>query len=230
MLERLVASGAHGSSWRATPGAVLSAALHGLVVAGAVAATRAAAPPASPPRDLPVIDLAFPAPSEPRGRTDGAGGVFSVPGPITVDHVDFVPFPVNVPDGIAPSVPGAGGSPWAGPGNPDGRLWVQGRGDSSVLVLEAVADEPPLLLTRPELEYPAPLRYAGITGRVVIEVIIGADGVPEADSFRIVEGSRREFEQAARRVVLGARFRPGRWRGRPVRVLIRQPVEFRLRA
>jgi protein TonB len=209
---------------------VVSAVVHGLIIVGAVAATRTVAPPTPPPPDVDTLDLVLAPPDQPRNRPDGGGSSLVAPDRVIVEHVDVVPFPVDVPDGIAPPESGAGrySTRIIGSAQPGGWSWAQGRGDPTLVVSEALADEPPLLLTRPELEYPADLRAAGIAGRVVIEVIIGADGVPEAESFRIVLGDHRGFEAAARRVVLGARFRPGRWRGRPVRVLVRQPVEFRL--
>ena len=93
---------------------------------------------------------------------------------------------------------------------------------------EATVDEPPVVLTHPVLEYPALLRDAGIEGLVIFEVIIDSTGVPEPASLRVIEASHRGFVAAAARVVLGARFRPGRMWGQPVRVLIRQPIMFRL--
>jgi protein TonB len=229
MLERLVASNASGPDWRRTPSAVLSAVVHGLIIVGAVAATRTVAPPVPPPPDLDTLDVVLAPPERPRDRPEDGGAIWIAPGQLLVERVDLVPFPIHVPDGKAPPESSAGRiGTIVGSAQPGDWSWAQGHGDPTLVVSEALADEPPLLLTRPELEYPAPLRAAGITGRVVIEVIVGADGVPEADSFRVILGDHRGFEAAARRVVLGARFRPGRWRGRPVRVLIRQPVEFRL--
>jgi TonB family protein len=89
-------------------------------------------------------------------------------------------------------------------------------------------DEPPYLLTRPALEYPGLLRAAGVDGLVILEVVIDSTGVPEAATLRVLEATHQGFVAAATRVVLGARFRPGRAHGRPVRVLIRQPISFRL--
>lgn len=210
MLQRLVASERPRGFFRGAPGAVMSAAVHGLLIAGAVTATRhdpgmpvatplirdpmpwvleptSEAPPESPP-DMPAWPVLDPASAD--GMAD-----------------QLIAVPTAVPTG------------WP---------WATMAGDASTVVRSALADVPPELLTRPALEYPAALRAAGIEGTVVIEVIVDATGVPEAESFRVVSSAHPGFEAAARRVVLGARFRPGRWRGRPVRVLIRQPVEFRL--
>lgn len=100
--------------------------------------------------------------------------------------------------------------------------------DLTQIFVEAVVDEPPVLLSRPPLRYPSLLRDAGIEGEVVIEVVIGTDGHPESETFKVISSSNKAFEGSARDVVLGAVYRPGRMRGTPVRVLVRQPVRFRL--
>jgi protein TonB len=88
-------------------------------------------------------------------------------------------------------------------------------------------DEPPLLLAGPPLQYPNLLRYAGIEGRVLVRAIIDSSGHAEPASVQVIASPHPGFNQAARNVVLGARFRHGRFRGRAVRVLIEFPVEFR---
>ncbi len=62
----------------------------------------------------------------------------------------------------------------------------------------------------------------------------GVDGAPEGpwnpiavDEPPVLLAGR--FEAAARAYVLGALFRPGRMRGRAVRVLVRLPISFTLR-
>jgi TonB family protein len=63
---------------------------------------------------------------------------------------------------------------------------------------------------------------------VVVEIVVDDQGRPEAGSLRVVSSAHPMFEAEARRVVLATRYRPGRWQGHPVRVLILQPVAFRL--
>jgi hypothetical protein len=63
---------------------------------------------------------------------------------------------------------------------------------------------------------------------VISEVVIGIDGHPETDSFRIIESTNKAFEKAARDAIMGSLYRPGRMRGQAVRVLVRQPVNFGL--
>jgi TonB family protein len=98
--------------------------------------------------------------------------------------------------------------------------------DLAQVYVEAVVDEPPIRLSGPVLQYPPLLKDAGIEGQVIIEVVIGVDGHPEPESFRIIESTNKAFERPARDAVLGSVYRPGRMRGQPVRVLVRQPVVF----
>ena len=98
--------------------------------------------------------------------------------------------------------------------------------DLQAVFVEALVDEPPIRLSHPNLYYPPLLRDAGIEGTVVFEVIIGVDGHPEAESLRLISSSNKAFERPARDLILGSVFRPGRMRGQPVRVLVRQPVTF----
>jgi protein TonB len=232
MLDRLVASDRRGRTLRDTPSAALSVVVHGVLVAAAVAATRGL-PPSGPvvtPLDGgPVIYLA-PEPVRAR-RAGGDPAPFPVldPGTVVAIGDNVIVVPLTVPDGIPdPGVTlGARGYPGATPGATPS-LFGGGGGEAPLVIAVAVADEPPLLLTSPEPRYPPTLRAAGIEGTVMIEVIVDTEGTPEAESVRVLSSDHAQFEAAARRVVLGARYRPGRWRGRPVRVLIRQPVEFRL--
>lgn len=100
--------------------------------------------------------------------------------------------------------------------------------DLAQVYVEAVVDEPPIRLSGPQLQYPPLLKDAGIEGSVTIEVVIGVDGHPEAETFRIIESTNKAFERPARDAVLGSVYRPGRMRGQSVRVLVRQPVVFNI--
>jgi TonB family protein len=92
---------------------------------------------------------------------------------------------------------------------------------------ESMVDERPVFLAGPPLQYPSLLRQAGIQGRVLVRAIIDTTGRAEPASVQVVESPHPGFNQAARNLVLQARFRSGRVRGRAVRVLITFPVDFR---
>ena len=98
--------------------------------------------------------------------------------------------------------------------------------DLNAVFVEAVVDEPPILLSHPPLQYPPLLKDAGIEGKVVYEFVVGVNGHPEADSFKLIESSQKAFERPAKDLIMGSVYRPGRMRGQPVRVLVRQPVSF----
>lgn len=101
--------------------------------------------------------------------------------------------------------------------------------DSDHVLTEAMVDERPVLLSGPPLQYPTLLRLAGIQGRVLVRAIIDSTGRAEAASVQVIESPHPGFDQAAKDLVLQARFRHGRFHGRVVRVLITLPVDFRTR-
>jgi len=103
---------------------------------------------------------------------------------------------------------------------------VQGADD---VLNESMVDEPPVFLSGPPLVYPNLLRQAGIQGRVMVRAIIDTTGRAERASVQVIESPHPGFNQSAKNFVLEAQFRHGRFRGRPVRVLIEFPVEFRTR-
>jgi TonB family protein len=72
------------------------------------------------------------------------------------------------------------------------------------------------------------LLRAGTVGTVVVQVVIDTLGRAEPGSV-VLQSSHAGFEPAARAYVLGAVFRPGRTHGQAVRVLVRLPVDFRLK-
>jgi protein TonB len=235
MLNRLVASNRpRNGLWR-TPGAAISVGVHGLLIVGAVVVTRPEpASHAQPVRmdttiwDIPA-DQTPASPHVPRHQPFSAP-VFDQP---VIDDLRLLEhdFPVAVPAGIPdPGFRVPGGTPRSGSARQVPWPWgSRGGSDTTAPIPVAAADEAPELLTFPAPVYPAMLREAGIQGTVVLEFVVDPEGRPEMESVRPISSAHELFEAAARRVVQGARYRPGRWHGRPVRVLIRQPVEFRLR-
>jgi TonB family protein len=87
-------------------------------------------------------------------------------------------------------------------------------------------------ITAPEVvrrtipEYPADARLQGKAGSVVVETEIDEDGNPGAP--RVVRGLSETLDAAALAAVAQWRFKPARQHGRPVRVLFRVTVDFRL--
>ena len=99
---------------------------------------------------------------------------------------------------------------------------------SDGVFLESVVEERPELLSGPQLQYPDLLRQAGIQGRVLVQAIIDTSGRAEPASVKVVQSPNPAFDQSAKNYVLRALFRPARVHGRAVRVLINQPIDFKI--
>ena len=91
---------------------------------------------------------------------------------------------------------------------------------------EDSVDERPKIVSAPPLEYPPLLRQGGVQGRVMIQAIVDTLGRPEPSSLQILARPSTGFEQSARDHVLHAVFRPGRVKGRAVRVRVRVPIDY----
>jgi TonB family protein len=164
--------------------------------------------------------LAISWPEDPRGHARGsedglplpAAPVIEIP---TLPLSDLPSIPVRGVDRIRPFGTAAG-------------LRVEGATGGDGPWSTSAVEEPPVLLAGPSLIYPELLRALSIEGRVTVETVIDTLGRPEPATVRLVESSHPGFEGPARDFVLGARFRPGRWHGRAVRVLVRVPIAFAL--
>lgn len=78
------------------------------------------------------------------------------------------------------------------------------------------------------LEYPELARKAGIEGQVVVQFVIEPDGTPS--NLTVVKSANQILDAEALRAVSKLRFKPGRQRGKPVRVKFAMPVRFALTA
>lgn len=75
-------------------------------------------------------------------------------------------------------------------------------------------------------EYPEMARKAGIEGRVIIQFIVNEQG--QVENPRVVRGIGGGADEEALRCVKQSEFKPGRQRGKPVRVQYSLPVIFKL--
>ena len=77
------------------------------------------------------------------------------------------------------------------------------------------------------LKYPAQARRMGIEGRVFVQFIVDKDG--SITSVQSVKGIGAGCDQEAARVIRGApKWKPGKQRGRPVKVRMILPITFKL--
>lgn len=214
------------------PTRMASMALHVLLTAAAVAATKGVMRQADGPT---VIESPVFWPDGPKAQPPVSHpplpGSPALPGtPAVYDAVPPNPWttsstlpPPDVPltpfnDTPGPSLPGVTLDP--SPGGPIGL---------GAVVDVRVVEQRPEMLSHPRLEYPEVLRQAGIEGTVLVEVVLDTLGRAEPASVRVMSSAHPLFDREALAVVAGSRYRPGRVSGRAVRVRIRVPVAFELR-
>ncbi len=92
----------------------------------------------------------------------------------------------------------------------------------------ALPGEPPRLIASPRLIYPPWLRNSGIEGFVVLQFVIDTVGLAEQQTIQVIEATHEGFIEPAKRTVCKSLYRPGRMRGRPVRVLSQVRFDFTL--
>ena len=92
----------------------------------------------------------------------------------------------------------------------------------------SIVDEKPELLQKYFIppEYPEVVRKAGITGQVVLELVIDTTGI--VIETKIVKSLHEMLDEAAVKAARKWRFKPGKQRGNPVRVRVVQPLNFRI--
>lgn len=77
------------------------------------------------------------------------------------------------------------------------------------------------------MKYPSQARRMGIEGRVYVEFIVDKDG--SVTNVRAVKGIGAGCDEEAERVLAAVpKFKPGKQRGRPVRVKMVLPIYFKL--
>lgn len=85
-------------------------------------------------------------------------------------------------------------------------------------------DQPLRTLTVPETAFPASVKDAN-TGEAVVEFVVDRDG--EVQAPRVISASAPAFGFAAAQAVINLRYAPPSRQGKPVDVIVRQPVQFR---
>jgi Gram-negative bacterial TonB protein C-terminal len=89
-----------------------------------------------------------------------------------------------------------------------------------------VIDSGPSFLWMPPVVYPDEMRRVQLGDRVLVELVVGANGRPDTTTIKVLYAAYREFAVEAVRGVKEAHFRPGRVAGCPVPVVVRMPVDF----
>lgn len=76
--------------------------------------------------------------------------------------------------------------------------------------------------------YPDDLRTAKIEGSVLVQFVVGTDGVPDMATFKAVKFEHQGFVDAVRAALADMRFEPAKVGGKPVKQLMQSPFEFSL--
>ena len=88
-------------------------------------------------------------------------------------------------------------------------------------------DLPPQSITRLSTSYPPKARMRRMEGYVQVEFVVGEDGMVSG-AMVVDSNPPGVFDQAALRAIECWRFNPGRKHGNPIRVRVRQRIQFTL--
>ena len=80
----------------------------------------------------------------------------------------------------------------------------------------------------PAPRYPDILRAAGLDGEVLAQFVVGRDGRPDMNTFKVLRSSHELFTMAVRNAIPNMRFTPARIAGKPVKQLVQMPFQFQL--
>jgi TonB family protein len=97
---------------------------------------------------------------------------------------------------------------------------------AAVVFEEGETDEPAVPLYQPAIPYPDRARDLEIEG--TLEVILIIDTRGRVSSIDVVRSPHVSITNAARKVIATWRFKPARNKGVPVRMRVRQVIEFKL--
>ncbi len=227
----------------------LSIGAHLLLLAGAVVSSTAAPAPGteevlSEPWVIPEPETPSPAPVEEQPQPETPppptpGQTLETPSPTTVPDripdVDPNEKPVSVEDvtGIGP-IGDVIGPPPAAPTPPTGNTEpTPGPQTENYVYMSDMVEAKPQLANAGEVSrlferfYPRMLADQGVAGRVMLELIVEADGRVRPGSARIVSATNEQFSGATMRIVERLRFRPARVGGEAVPVMVTIPIDWK---
>ena len=236
MLRTLLESNAPRQ--RRPVGTAASVAVHTLLIGGAIVAT-ASANPGARGAAVSIVDTlvyVFPdrrSPSPTRTNTSEVRRQYGVPAPSRIP-----PLPIDIGDrSERPHVDidiarflgtdSISGGRILGPRAGSGGERLGGEGGDEPATI-ATVERPAAMIAPPHPRYPDRLRAAGVTGRVVVRLVVDTAGRVEPGSVVIRESSHDLFTQSVRAVLPSLRFTPAEVGRRKVRMLVELPFEFRL--
>jgi TonB family protein len=87
--------------------------------------------------------------------------------------------------------------------------------------------KPPVLVERVEAKYPEQARKDGVTGTVLLQLVVGTDG--RVSDAKVARPAGHGFDEAAMEAARTLRFEPATQEGQPVQVQINYEVQFQLK-
>lgn len=75
--------------------------------------------------------------------------------------------------------------------------------------------------------FPKMLRAAGVSGSAKIQFVIEKDGTVDPRTVKVISTTNPEFSEPSVKAIELARFEPGKYKGEPVRVLVRMPITWK---
>lgn len=232
MFENLIES--KSKSQKTFGQTLLSFAIHGLIIFGAVKATQGVAETIKEkPVDTTMVFLKPPEPPPPPPPPPENVVVSQNPPP---KGFQTVVAPTDIPKDIPPidlKEKAFDPKDFTGKGVEGGIAAgiVGGTGPVDVkaeVFTEAQLDDPVQPISIPQPRYPPVLQSAGIAGRVEMQYIVDTTGHAEANSFKVLKSSHQAFEEPAREAIMKAVFKPAKFRGKPVRQLVQQAISFKI--
>jgi periplasmic protein TonB len=241
MFSKLVASGPARRRVATRRSVLVSVGVHGvLLVAAAYATTR---PPAARPEaeeEVTFLEVEETAP-EPPAPPPPPPPMAVVTPPPAKGFQELIP--PEVPPAVIPppdnSAQAVDARDFSGLGVAGGRAnGVEGGVpeqpvvDSTFAYEVGVLDEAPRLANLGQVQsllqryYPRLLQDAGISGTVMMQFVITPDGKVDASTVKVISSTHEDFSGASVRALERFRFRPGRYRGESVRVLIQMPISW----
>lgn len=232
MFENLIES--KSKSQKTFGQTLLSFAIHGLVIFGAVKATQGVAETIrEKPVDTTMVFLKPPEPPPPPPPPPENVVVTQNPPP---KGFQTVVAPTDIPKDIPPidlkekafdpkdfTGKGVEGGIAAGVVGGTGPVDVKAE-----VFTEAQLDDPVQPISIPQPRYPPVLQSAGIAGRVEMQYIVDTTGHAESNSFKVLKSTHQAFEEPAREAIMKAVFKPAKFRGKPVRQLVQQAISFKI--
>ena len=78
------------------------------------------------------------------------------------------------------------------------------------------------------VQYPAQAKEQGVCGRVIVQLVVDAQGCVAPSSIELVRGEEILFAEVARVLAQSPQWEPGRHKGMPVPVMFTIPLVFSL--